>query len=325
MATKVKAGGKILIGVLIIAAVIAVKYLFVDSELLIKKDVKQLAEISSVILPDAPKTITGETVKPLPLPTDALANVNSPLITLEIMAWNAQIGMIYANGGIKTTKCSLMEKNGVNLYLKRQDDCNQMQLNMIKFANDYKNSPSTATGTNLIIIMGDGAASWLAGINKELVKLGKEYTAQIFFTVGHSQGEDKFMASQEVKDNPQKAKGAVCAAVERDGDWNIVIKWCSDNNIRINTDDKCYDPDGMNFVAANDYLDAAAKYITGYTETRDVITVDSKTGKTIKTGEKKPIKVNCVTTWTPGDVNIAEQKGGLVSIVSTFEHKCLLL
>jgi outer membrane protein OmpA-like peptidoglycan-associated protein len=195
-----------------------------------------------------------------------------------------------------------------------------MAADLIKFANDYKNNPSTASGVNFIAIMGDGAPAWLAGVNNELIKLGDEYTAQIIFSCGKSNGEDQFMAPPAVKQDPQAAKGMVCSAVLRDGDWNIVIKWCSDNGIPVNTDERTYDPEAMNFVAANDFIDAAQKYIAGYSEERDVVKRDPKTGKTTKTGERKKITVNCSTTWTPGDVMIAEQKGGLVRIVSTAEY-----
>lgn len=160
----------------------------------------------------------------------------------------------------------------------------------------------------------------MAGVNNELVKLGDEYTAQIIFSCGKSNGEDQFMAPQTVKDNPQSARGMVCSAVLRDGDWNIVIKWCSDNGIPVNTDEKTYDPEAMNFVAANDFIDAAQKYISGYSEERDVVKRDPKTGKNVKTGERKKVVVNCATTWTPGDVMIADKKGGLVRIVSTAEY-----
>jgi len=317
---KVKKSAKIVMALLIVGALFGLKWLLVDSEYIFSKEVKQTVQVNTVVLPDAPKDIKGATVEFAGLPTADVANVNAPRINFEIMAWNSQMGLNLANGGPLTTKGSLMEKNNVNLSIKRQDDCNQMAANLIKFANDYKNNPSTAVGTNFVAIMGDGAPAFLSGVNAELSKLGDEYIAQIVYSCGKSNGEDQFMAPPAVKENPQAARGLVCSAFLRDGDWNIVIKWCSDNGIPVNTDEKTYNPDAMNFVAANDFIDAAQKYITGYSEERAVVKTDAKTGKTIKTGEKKKVTVNCSTTWTPADVMIAENKGGLVRIVSTAEY-----
>lgn len=315
-----KPAAKIIIAALLVSFIFFCKWLFIDSEHVFSKEIKQTVEVSNVILPNAPKDVQGAVVAFSPLPTDEVASVNSPRITFEIMAWNSQMGLNYSNGGPQTTKGSLMEKNGVNLTIKRQDDCNQMAANLIKFANDYKNNPSTAVGTNLVAIMGDGAPAFLSGVNAELSKLGDDYIAQIIYSCGKSNGEDQFMAPTDVKENPQAARGKVCSVFLRDGDWNIVIKWCSDNGIPVNTDEKTYNPDAMNFVAANDFIDAAQKYISGYSEDRAVVKTDAKTGKTAKTGETKKITVNCVSTWTPGDVMVAENKGGLVRIVSTAEY-----
>ncbi|MBU6342058.1 MAG: hypothetical protein KGS48_11245, partial [Bacteroidetes bacterium] len=241
-----------------------------DSGYVLKKKTTASTAIENIALPDAPKS-AGVTVAAIPLPSSKPARIGGPEVRWLLWAWNAQMGLMFANGGAHTTEGSLMAKNNVNLNLTRQDDVPQMQASLIKFASSYKNDPNTTEGAHFVSIMGDGAAAFLAGVNPELERLGPDYRAQIVYTCGKSLGEDKFMGLPEWKDNPQAAKGGLCAAVLRDGDWNIVIKWCSDNNIKVNPDERTYDPDAMNFVAADNYLDAAEKYINGYAETRDVV------------------------------------------------------
>lgn len=320
--TRLTPFGRLTIAVAIVLGLWGLKWLILDSGFIMNKSNTQSQEIGKIDLPTAPKNASS-TVAPAELPSDQPANVSSPEIRWMMWAWNAQMGAIFANGGPKTTKGSIMEKKGVNLSLIRQDEVPQMQANLVKFASEYKSNPSTTEGVQFVTIMGDGAAAFLSGVNPELEKIGSDYRAQIIYTCGKSLGEDKFMGPPSWKENPQNAKGGFVTAVLRDGDWNIVVKWCGDNGIRVNPDEKTYDPDAMNFVAADSYLDASEKYITGYSEERAVVS----NGK--PTGETKKVTVNGVTTWTPGDVNVAEKKGGLISIVSTKEYRsqmpCVLI
>jgi ABC-type nitrate/sulfonate/bicarbonate transport system substrate-binding protein len=102
--------------------------------------------------------------------------------------------------------------------------------------------------------------------------------------------------------------------VLRDGDMNIHLKWAGDNGLKVNPDETTYDPEAMNIIAANDFLDAAQKYIAGYTETRKLVVNGKVTNRDTVVG------VDAVATWTPGDVNVAQNKGGLVRIASTKEY-----
>ncbi len=232
-----------------------------------------------------------------------------------LWAWNAHMGLMFANGGPQTTNGSLMAQRDINLKLTRQDDSAKMQEALVTFAQELKNgNPNPTSGAHFVSIMGDGAASFLSGLNDTLGKLGPEYKAKIVGTAGFSHGEDKFMGPPEWKRNPRAAMGGVVTAYLRDGDWNIVQKWLGDNGLKTNPDEKTYDPDALNWVAANDYVDAAEKYIAGYSEDRPVV----RNGK--PTGERKHIVVQGVATWTPADVSVAERKGGVVSIVSTREY-----
>lgn len=309
-----KKGPKIvLLGIVLVALFFGIKWLATSSGLL-SKPVQQSVVLQKIDLPTAPKN-AASAVKFMPFPTDQVAIINKPVIDFSIWEWNSQMGLILANGGPLTTQGSLMASNGVNLRLRRQDDVPQMQSDLIKFATDLKAGVPNPGGTHLVAIMGDGYASFLVGINEKLAELGDDYRAEAFFSCGKSLGEDKFMGDPSWKENPQNAKGKTIACYMRDGDMNIVLKWCSDNGIAINPDETTYDPDAINFLAADSYIDASQKYLNGYTEER-VVVVNGK-----KTNRKETVKVDGVATWTPGDVMIAEGKGGLISIVSTKEYR----
>lgn len=253
-------------------------------------------------------------VPKFPLPSTEIANVAGPNVRMEVMAWNAQMGLAFANGGIRTTTGSLMEAHKVNLTINRQDDCGKMGSDLIAFAKALKNDEQPIDGTQFVAVMGDGSAAFLEGLRPELEKLGPEYMAEVIGSAGYSRGEDKFLGLAEWKQNPKLAKGALVSGVIRDGDWNIILKWSHDNNILNNPDEKTYDPDAINWLGVNDFIEAGTKYIENVCEDRPVV----HAGK--RTGETKHICVNGVVTWSPGDINVAKQKGGLVSIVSTKEY-----
>lgn len=258
-------------------------------------------------LPDDPGTaaITAAADQPPGCP-------NEPEVRFYHWAWNAQMGMMYATGGKQAVKDSLMCKRGVNLKLIREDMVDKMQAEMVSFAEGLKNGEKNpAKGAHFVAIMGDGSAVFLKGLNDTLAKLGPDFTAVVVGSAGYSRGEDKFMGPPEWKQNPQAARGGLVAGVLRDGDWNIALKWLGDNKIPNNPDESSWDPDALNWVNASDYVEAAQKYVSGFcTDLKN-----TKTGST----EKKC--VNGVVTWTPGDVTVAEKKGGLVSIVSTKEYR----
>jgi len=200
----------------------------------------------------------------------------------------------------------------VTQSLDKLDHTDQMANLMATFAEGLKKGEANpAQGAHFVAIMGDGSAPFLKGLNDRLRKLGPDYVAQVVGSTGYSRGEDKFMGPAAWKQNPQAARGGLVAGVLRDGDWNIALKWLGDNGIHNNPDETTYDPEALNWVNASDYIDAGQKYVSGFcTELKNV-----------KTSKKERHCVNGVVTWTPGDVTVAEKKGGLVSIVSTKEYR----
>jgi outer membrane protein OmpA-like peptidoglycan-associated protein len=258
------------------------------------------------------KSIAAE----LPLPSADPAPATNTTFKYEIMAWNSQFSLMLANGGIVTTSGSLMEKYGVNITLERQDDCEKMKADLVAFATELKDgNPYPSEKPAFVAVMGDGAAQFIAALNPVLEKLGTEYRAKVIGSAGYSYGEDKLMGPPEWKKNPGSMRGCVISGYLRDGDWNIAMKYTGDNGIPNNPDETTYDPNAVNWVAANDFLDAPAKLIAGYEEDRPVVINGKKTGKTQR------IKVQGTVTWTPGDVNVVEQcDQDIINIVSTREY-----
>ena len=314
MKTRMKTSAKLFFVVIFMSAAYGAVHFSMARGLIPTPGIMKALIPEKAVLPDvtdSKSTASGPIAAPV---MGAVANVQSTMIRGAIWEWNAQMGMIFANGGSRPAKGSLMEKHGVNLMLYRQDDTNKMQEDLIACAKEiHDGAKQCSTGANFVVIMGDGAGQFIAAVNPQLKKIGD--SLEVIGAVGYSRGEDCFMAPPSVKQNPQNAKGLLVSGVLRDGDWNIAMKWMADNGVKNNPDEKTYDADAVNWINATDYNTAAADYVAGKCEDRKVV----KDGAL--TGEVKHVCVNATVTWTPGDVTVVQKKGGLVKVVSSKEYR----
>lgn len=311
MAVKIKTSGKLLIIGAVLGGLFAAKVFWWDKR---PQEAKESHEVGKVLLPDAPEASLSGNVEMLPVPAEPTGDAvnGGTQIKWKIMAWNAQFPLMYANGGALTQKGSLLDQAKLQVEIIRQDDCYASIADIAKFAKEYKDNPNTP-GV-FASFMGDGMPAFFAGLSKELESLGPDYQPIAFYSMGKSYGEDQVMGPKEWKMDPKNALGKTVSCVMYDGDMNILLKWAGDNGLKVNPDEKTYDRNAINLIAAKDFLEATEKYITGYTESRQLI-VDGK-----KISKDTVVGVDAVATWTPGDVNIAEKKGGLVTIASTRQY-----
>jgi OmpA-OmpF porin, OOP family len=307
-------GGLLVVGILYFGMQYGVNHGYIHSKL------AQSLVPANIQLPNVEDAKVAD-VKPQAFPSTVPNGCQDP-IRDEEWAWNAQIGKNYANGGPDTTKGSLMEKYNVCMHITRQDDTTQMQNDLAACSKELVSSNECSSGQHFVTIMADGAGQFLAGLNATLVKNCPDCTAEIVGTTGFSRGEDALWGPASWKSNPKSALGdGLISGVTGDGDWDTGMKWASGNMLKNNPSVggegtvATFDPDALNWYNAADYIKAAEAYISGYCEDRKVI----KNGKL--TGETRNVCVKAVVTWTPGDVNLAEKKGGLVRIISTKQYR----
>src|ERR1700722_18283698 len=306
---KIEKGGWIVIGLLGVGLVgYSLKKYGILDKLAPGAPVQESSVPRRVDLP-ALNPSAASNVAAVALPGTSAGCTDKPAVRMLVGAWNAQMGLMFANGGPQATAGSLMCKEGVNLQLIRQDDSGKMQEALVAFATELKGgNPNPDKGAHFVAIMGDGSAAFLKGLNDTLHRLGPAYIAKVVGSGVFSRGEYKLLGPPEWKANPSASRGSLVAGVLRDGDWNIAQKWLGDNGLCSNPDEKTFDPGCMNWVNGADYVDAAQKYVSNFCEERPVVSA----GK--KTGERKRVCVDGVVTWTPGDVTVAQKRGGLVSV-----------
>src|SRR5688572_171273 len=309
---------KILISVLVAGAVGASVY-FLSPGLRVSES-KKLDRLD-VSDKDVNNVVTSEEL-PLPGAETSSTAASKPLVRIAGYAWNGQSGIIAANGGPKTTKGSLMEKNGVNLEIIRQDWLTELRNLQMKFVEEFdKGNAFPKEGAAGIMIMGDGVPFYISSVQQALDdKYGAgKYQVQAVGAVGLSYGEDKLIGPPSWKMNPQSMKGALVSAVIGDGDWVTTVNYAFANGLKVNPDPTTYDPDAVNFLASanDDYIESAKELIKSQKEGWTVPLKEVKAGKL--TGKSIDKKVDGCATWTPGDKLVFDELSGFTDVISTKE------
>src|SRR3990172_8555477 len=115
--------GKFISAVVVFGLIYGVKWTITDSGLF----PKSVKESKIFAITDMPPLMYDKNANaPLAeLPSENLASIPGPEIRCELMGWNAQTGLMYANGGVTTTENSFMAKENLKVRLLCQNNCNK--------------------------------------------------------------------------------------------------------------------------------------------------------------------------------------------------------
>lgn len=311
----IKKGGKVGIGIVILIAVGFGLYKYSTRP----KTVGDLKVAGKVVIPDAPNaSLKGNAAVKLDLPGTKLSN-KGDLVDIDwwMMAWQSQNSIILANGGAQTTENSLLESVSLNVKITRQDNCMQSCNEMVKYLKDYKEG-KTKKGF-FITFMGTGIPNYFNSIYEATKDLGPEFQPVVFLSTGKSYGEDQIIGPKEILDNKQLLRGKVLRGIKLDGDIDLGLKLANDNNIPINADASLYYPDALNLSYATGdgtYLTIVNDYNNNIKEKRRIVRNGKTVGDTL-------VGIDMVATWTPGDVNAKNGRGG-VTIISTRDYSSIM-
>jgi OOP family OmpA-OmpF porin len=257
----------------------------------------------------------------LPSNSPSTSVAKLPLVRVAGYAWNGQTSIIAANGGPRTTKGSLMEKNGVNLEIIRQDWLTDLKANQMKFIEQFDKGeefPSADKASFGVIIMGDGAPFYISTMQTSLNEKYKgKYHVQVVGAFGMSNGEDKLIGPKEWKSNPSSMIGSLISVVPGDGDWVTTLNYCFANGLKVNPDFTTYDPEAVNIYpsADDDYMNSAKELIASQKDGWKVKLKEVVNGKL--TGKTIDKKIDGCATWTPGDKTVFDALSGFTDIAST--------
>lgn len=317
MALKLTRFAKLFLTAVILAVIVGAFYLWGPK--LSVSESKTLTELD--LDENAVNNVASAAELPLPGKSKSKEVSDVPLVRMAGYAWNGQSALIVANGGPRTTTGSLMESKGVNLEIIRQDWLSDLRNLQMKFIEELDSGDEfPREGVCAVIIMGDGAPFYISTTQQAIKdKYGDKYHIQAIGAVGLSYGEDKLIAEQKVKHNPQIMKGMLISTVLGDGDWVTTVNYAFANGIKVNPDPTTYDAEAVNILPSqdDDYMNSAKELIKSQKEGWTVPLKEVKNGKL--TGKTINKTVDGCATWTPGDKAVFDALSGFTDIVSTRE------